>query len=222
MDPVDDPFRLFDAIHMQVKAHTPVFFVDFHAEATSEKVALGWHADGRASTVIGTHTHVQTADERILPQGTACLTDAGMCGALDSVIGMETETALARFTSGMPQRYKVAEGRARLCGVIVPNRAADRPRREDRARRQGGITGRPCIIRNVRLCRPKGMLCRPCARTDFAPPFSAAPCCRRSRSPRAPRQKDALSVFSLQRGKRVQQRREAGRLGQRESRVHQR
>ena len=124
MDPADDPFRIFEEISAQVRLHTPVLFVDFHAEATSEKVAMGFHADRRASAVVGTHTHVQTADERILPGGCACLTDAGMCGAIDSVIGMKTETALARFTSGMPQRYEVAEGRAMLCGVLIAIDAA--------------------------------------------------------------------------------------------------
>ena len=119
MDPVDDPFRCAGEILSQIKLQTPCALIDFHAEATSEKVAMGWHVDGSASAVIGTHTHVPTADERILPGGTAFLTDAGMCGPLDSVIGMKVETALLRFVTGMPQRYEVAEGRAKLCGATV-------------------------------------------------------------------------------------------------------
>ena len=119
MDPADDPFRMAREILSQIKTQTPCALIDFHAEATSEKVAMGWHVDGQASAVLGTHTHVPTADERILPGGCACLTDVGMCGPLDSVIGMKVEAALLRFTSGMPQRYEVAEGRAKLHGALV-------------------------------------------------------------------------------------------------------
>ena len=93
--------------------------VDFHAEATSEKIAMGWHLDGKATLVVGTHTHVQTADERILPNGTAYLTDAGMTGPHDSIIGMEREPALARFLTGMPSRFEPATGNPRLNGVVV-------------------------------------------------------------------------------------------------------
>jgi metallophosphoesterase (TIGR00282 family) len=119
MDPVDDPFRAADEILAQVRAQTPLAILDFHAEATSEKVAFGWHCDGRASLVVGTHTHVQTADERILPGGCGYITDAGMCGAIDSVIGMEVESVLVRFRSGLPRRLSTAEGRARLCGIVA-------------------------------------------------------------------------------------------------------
>jgi hypothetical protein len=119
MEPLDDPFRVADEIIAHVRPLTPILFFDFHAETTSEKVAFGWHCDGRASVVAGTHTHVQTADERILPSGTAYITDVGMCGPEDSVIGMDVETVLARFRTQMPHRFKVAEGRARLCGVVV-------------------------------------------------------------------------------------------------------
>jgi 2',3'-cyclic-nucleotide 2'-phosphodiesterase len=119
MDPVDDPFRAADAFLAEVRPQTPILFIDFHAEATSEKIAFGWHCDGRVSAVVGTHTHVQTADERVLPGGCAYLTDAGMCGVTDSVIGMERESALMRFTTGLPHRFQVAEGRARLCGAWI-------------------------------------------------------------------------------------------------------
>jgi hypothetical protein len=93
--------------------------VDVHAEATSEKIAMGWHLDGRVTLVVGTHTHVQTADERILPNGTGYLTDAGMTGPHDSIIGMEREPALARFLTGMPSRFEPASGNPRLNGVVV-------------------------------------------------------------------------------------------------------
>lgn len=119
MDPVDDPFRMADEVIAQVREQTPLLFIDFHAEATSEKVAFGWHCDGRVSAVVGTHTHVQTADERVLPGGCAYLTDAGMCGVADSVIGMDVSSVLARFRTGLPHRFQVAEGRARLCGALI-------------------------------------------------------------------------------------------------------
>jgi len=96
-----------------------VIIVDFHAEATSEKVAMGWHLDGRATAVFGTHTHVQTSDERILPKGTAYLTDAGMTGPHDSIIGVTTEIALSKFLTGLPARFESATGPGRLNGVIV-------------------------------------------------------------------------------------------------------
>jgi calcineurin-like phosphoesterase len=93
--------------------------VDFHAEATSEKVAMGWHLDGKATLVVGTHTHVQTADERILPGGTAYMTDAGMTGPHDSIIWMEREPSLSRFLTGMPIKFEPATGNPRLNGVLV-------------------------------------------------------------------------------------------------------
>lgn len=119
MEPLDDPFRAMDAIITQVQQTTPLLFIDFHAEATSEKSAFGWHCAGRVSAVVGTHTHVQTADERILPGGTAFITDVGMCGPENSVIGMEVEAALERFRTQRPRRLQVAEGAATLCGVMV-------------------------------------------------------------------------------------------------------
>ncbi|MFN4032107.1 MAG: TIGR00282 family metallophosphoesterase [Fimbriimonadales bacterium] len=117
MDNADCPFRKFDDICAQLT--TPFVFVDFHGEATSEKTCFGYYADGRASAVIGTHTHVQTADERILPKGTAYLTDAGMCGALHSSIGMELEPSIQRFLTGMPAKSDVAKGAAVVCAVLV-------------------------------------------------------------------------------------------------------
>jgi metallophosphoesterase (TIGR00282 family) len=119
MDPVDDPFRAADAILEKLLRKTRVIFIDFHAEATSEKQAFGWYVDGRASAVVGTHTHVQTADERVLPGGTAYLTDVGMTGPAESVIGMNREIVLSRFTSLLPARFEVAEGEAQLCAVLV-------------------------------------------------------------------------------------------------------
>jgi hypothetical protein len=116
---IDDPFagvlRAIDTLRQRAR----VIFVDFHAEATSEKIAMGWHLDGKVTAVVGTHTHVQTADERILPKGTAYLTDAGMTGPHDSIIGMEIEPSLNRFLSGMPSRLETATGNPRLNGVLV-------------------------------------------------------------------------------------------------------
>jgi metallophosphoesterase (TIGR00282 family) len=114
----DDPFRAADALVSSAKAGNAVL-VDFHAEATSEKQALGWYLDGRASAVIGTHTHVPTADQRILPRGTAYCTDAGMCGARDSVIGDEVDAVLQRFLTQMPTRLPAADGTAVINGVLV-------------------------------------------------------------------------------------------------------
>jgi metallophosphoesterase (TIGR00282 family) len=116
---IDDPFSVVLREIEAVKARTRVIIVDFHAEATSEKVAMGWHLDGKVTLVVGTHTHVQTADERILPNGTAYMTDAGMTGPHDSIIGMEREPSLARFLNAMPSRFEPATGNPRLNGVIV-------------------------------------------------------------------------------------------------------
>jgi 2',3'-cyclic-nucleotide 2'-phosphodiesterase len=119
MTPLDDPFALAVREIDAMRAKTRVIIVDFHAEATSEKVAMAWHLDGRATLVVGTHTHVQTADERILPKGTACLTDAGMTGPHDSIIGVTTEIALTRFLNGMPAKFEAATGPGRLNAVLV-------------------------------------------------------------------------------------------------------
>ena len=96
-----------------------IIFVDFHAEATSEKIAMGWHLDGKVTAVVGTHTHVQTADERILPKGTAYLTDVGMTGPHDSIIGVEIEPALGRFLTALPARFETATGNPRLNAVLI-------------------------------------------------------------------------------------------------------
>ena len=116
---IDDPFQIVLREIEAMRAKTKIIVVDFHAEATSEKIAMGWHLDGKVTLVVGTHTHVQTADERILPNGTAYLTDAGMTGPHDSIIGMEREPALARFLNGMPSRFEPATGNPRLNGIIV-------------------------------------------------------------------------------------------------------
>jgi metallophosphoesterase (TIGR00282 family) len=106
MEPLDCPFRVADGEVAKLRAETPIIIVDFHAEATSEKQALGWHLDGKVSAVVGTHTHVPTADERILPQGTAYITDVGMVGGYQSVIGIRPEQAVARFLTARPQRFE--------------------------------------------------------------------------------------------------------------------
>jgi hypothetical protein len=116
---IDDPFAVVLREIEALRHRTKIVVVDFHAEATSEKVAMGWHLDGKATLVVGTHTHVQTADDRILPQGTAYLTDAGMTGPHDSIIGMEREPSLARFLTGMPSKFEPASGNPRLNGVVV-------------------------------------------------------------------------------------------------------
>jgi hypothetical protein len=107
MPPTDDPFRCADAMVSDLRRRTPVIVVDLHAEATSEKVAMGRYLDGRVSCVVGTHTHVQTADEQIFPGGTAYLTDLGMTGPMDGVIGMEQGAVLDRFLTGLSERFNV-------------------------------------------------------------------------------------------------------------------
>lgn len=119
MQPLLSPFEFGRDEADQLRAETRVIVVDMHAEATSEKAALAWHLDGRVSAVIGTHTHVQTADERVLPGGTAFITDAGMTGPRDSIIGMSRETVLPRFLTLLPARFEVAAGPAQLNGVLV-------------------------------------------------------------------------------------------------------
>jgi hypothetical protein len=113
------PFLVVDELVNQACARTPIVIVDFHAEATSEKLALAQHLDGRATAVIGTHTHVQTNDARVLPGGTAALTDAGMCGPHDSVIGVQSELAIRRMRTGLPVRFRPAEGGVRLEGALI-------------------------------------------------------------------------------------------------------
>src|SRR5881628_2754154 len=119
MLPIDCPFRKADEILPELRKDTPVIIVDMHAEATSESQAMGWHLDGRVSAVVGTHRHVQTADERVLPQGTAYITDLGMTGPTDSVIGVDKDLALQRFISQMPNRFEPAKGPVALHGAVI-------------------------------------------------------------------------------------------------------
>ncbi|MDR7556349.1 MAG: TIGR00282 family metallophosphoesterase [Armatimonadota bacterium] len=119
MQALEDPFRVGREEAARLRAVTPVIVVDFHAEATSEKVAMGWYLDGRVSAVVGTHTHVQTADERVLPQGTAYITDVGMTGPRDGIIGMAREGILERFLTQLPVRFEVASGPVQLNAVVV-------------------------------------------------------------------------------------------------------
>ena len=116
---IDDPFQVVLKEIEAIRHRTKVIIVDFHAEATSEKVAMGWHLDGKVTAVFGTHTHVQTADERILPNGTAYLTDVGMTGPHDSIIGVEVEPALNRFLTALPQKFETATLNPRLNAVLV-------------------------------------------------------------------------------------------------------
>ncbi len=124
MEPLDCPFRTGDEAVGKLRAVTPIILVDFHAEATSEKQAMGWHLDGRVTAVIGTHTHVPTADERILPGGTAFITDVGMSSGYNSVIGIQREQALARFMTSRPQRFEPEKSGAFLAAVFVEADAA--------------------------------------------------------------------------------------------------
>ena len=119
MTPVDCPFRAADTMLEELNGDAKIILVDMHGEATSEKVALGWYLDGRVSAVIGTHTHIQTADERILPKGTAYLTDAGMTGVQDSVLGLDVESVIERFLTQVPPKFLLAEGTAVLNGVVM-------------------------------------------------------------------------------------------------------
>jgi hypothetical protein len=119
MHPYDCPFRVGRQEVERLRRETPIIFVDFHAEATSEKIALSWYLDGEVSAVIGTHTHVATADERVSEQGTACQTDVGMTGPFDSVIGVRKEPVIEAMIKLMPARHVPAKGDVRLCGLIV-------------------------------------------------------------------------------------------------------
>jgi metallophosphoesterase (TIGR00282 family) len=119
MNPLDCPFRKAEAILETVGSETPIRLVDFHCEATSESVAMGWWLDGKVSAVVGTHRHVQTADERVLPGGTAYITDLGMTGPTDGVIGVDREQILQRFLYQMPIRFETAKGPAALHGVVI-------------------------------------------------------------------------------------------------------
>ncbi|MBF0273850.1 MAG: TIGR00282 family metallophosphoesterase [Nitrospinae bacterium] len=117
--PLDCPFRKFDAIFDEIKNQCDIILVDFHGEATSEKIAFGRYVDGRATMVFGTHTHVQTADEQVFPKGTAYISDAGMTGPKDSVIGVKVDGILKRFLTGLPIKHEVAEGNNTINAVLV-------------------------------------------------------------------------------------------------------
>ncbi|KAA3631607.1 MAG: TIGR00282 family metallophosphoesterase [Proteobacteria bacterium] len=133
---LDCPFRCADEVLAARPADVKTVLVDFHAEASSEKVAMGWYLDGRVSAVVGTHTHVPTADERLLPQGTAYISDVGMTGCYNSVIGMKTDLSLGRFVSKLPQRLEPANGPATLSAVLIDvDERSGRARRIERIRR---------------------------------------------------------------------------------------
>src|SRR5437879_5321062 len=119
MLPIDCPFRAADAILPELRKDTPIILVDMHAEATSESLAMGWYLDGRVSAVVGTHRHVQTADERVLPGGTAYITDLGLTGPTDGVIGVDRDQIIQRFLQQMPIRFETAKGPAALPGGVV-------------------------------------------------------------------------------------------------------
>lgn len=119
LTPIDDPFSGAIRWINQMKQETPIIIVDFHAEATSEKVALGWFLDGQASAVLGTHTHIQTADARCLPQGTAYITDVGMTGPRDSVLGIKKEIIINRFLTQLPGKFELASGAIQLNAVVL-------------------------------------------------------------------------------------------------------
>jgi 2',3'-cyclic-nucleotide 2'-phosphodiesterase len=119
MTAIDDPFRTATREIERIRERTPLVLVDFHAEATSEKIAMGWHLDGTATAVVGTHTHVQTADDQILPQGTAYITDVGMTGPHDGIIGVERGPVINRFLTGLPARFESASGLPKLHAVVI-------------------------------------------------------------------------------------------------------
>jgi len=119
MSPLEDPFRVAEREVERLRKETRTIIVDFHAEATSEKAALAWHLDGKVTALLGTHTHVQTADERVLPGGTAFMTDVGMTGPTDSVIGVKKEDAIARFLTQRPHRFEIPKGPAHLDAAAI-------------------------------------------------------------------------------------------------------
>jgi hypothetical protein len=119
MQPLDDPFRTIDWALTKINEQTKIAIIDFHAEATAEKAALGWYIDGRASALLGTHTHIPTADARILSRGTAFISDVGMTGPYDSVIGMKKDQAVQRFLKQTPFKYETASNDVHLCSVLL-------------------------------------------------------------------------------------------------------
>jgi len=141
MPTLDCPFRAVDALLASIPPAVKVRVLDLHAEATSEKLAMGWYLDGRVTAIVGTHTHVPTADESVLPRGTAYITDLGMTGPYDSVIGMDKEAVLRKFLTQMPARYEVGKNDVRLAAVLIE---ADPD------------TGRALSIRRVERKQPEG------------------------------------------------------------------
>jgi len=119
MKPIDDPFSAADWALSKINEETNIIFVDMHAEATAEKISMAWHIDGRASVMVGTHTHIPTGDARIFPDGLGYQTDAGMTGSFNSSIGMDKKVAIKRFTTGVHQKYKAADGDNHICGVFA-------------------------------------------------------------------------------------------------------
>jgi 2',3'-cyclic-nucleotide 2'-phosphodiesterase len=119
MTPVDDPFRAADAVLKEIRGETRIAIIDMHAKATSEKMAIGWYLNGRATAVLGTHTHVQTSDERILSGGTAYITDIGMVGPRDSVLGLKTDLVIERFLTQIQTRFEAAQGTCIISGVVI-------------------------------------------------------------------------------------------------------
>lgn len=120
MDPIDNPFEVADELIKEARKRTSIIFVDFHGEATSEKLAFAWYLDGRVSAVVGTHTHVQTADNRVLPKGTAYISDVGMTGVYDGIIGVDPKPVIHKFLTNLPSRFEVpSSGRTQLNGVVI-------------------------------------------------------------------------------------------------------
>lgn len=119
MQPIDDPFRSVESVVSKMRQETPLIIIDFHAEATAEKMAFAWSLDGKVTAVLGTHTHTPTADARVLPNGTAFITDVGMTGPYDSVLGMKKEIAIRRFTLQTPHKFETASDDAHLCAVFI-------------------------------------------------------------------------------------------------------
>src|SRR5438045_1577355 len=154
---LDDPFAIVAKEIAALGDRTRIIFVDFHAEATSEKMAMGWHLDGRVTALVGTHTHVQTADERILPKGTAYLTDVGMTGPHDSIIGVEVEPALNKFLTALPQKFETATGNPRLNAILVEaDEASGRATDIERISLSAGELQELADIADDRPVRPSG------------------------------------------------------------------
>jgi len=141
---IDDPFRKADSELARLAPDIDFVFVDMHAETTSEKIAMGWYLDGRASAVVGTHTHVTTADEHILPQGTAYITDVGMTGPHAGVIGMDRQGIIKKFLDGLPSRFEVAEGDVQMNTVLIET--------DDEAQRNSAGRLRSRSIERLRFC----------------------------------------------------------------------